>query len=474
MHATRLQSLIKKLTHDDPSQRRAAAEALSDGDERAIYPLIKALKDENLGVQDAAMQSLMALRGESTAYMVLPLLRENAFLRNTAMVILKEIGRETVPLLKGLLNDTDDDIRKFALDLIHDIGWCDYPDIMVTLLESDRNPNVRASAARTLGMLQYKKSVPQLMQALNDEEWVTFSAIEGLAALHDESSVDAIAALLGSPGESIRFAAIEALGQIGSPNAGVSLMNHFEISEGLEKEASLISLVQVGSVPSLPGMAESLLKILMNREWDEKMIAIQGLLSIRDNTALRQIVDVAGSLDLSKPEDEHRLSTIKEAIRSYGCIDELFDILNDDTMRYRGKALAVEVIGDLRCTNAIPFLITLLNCDYRDVRRSSTESLSKLESKEAEEVFIRAIGDYDSHVRKNAVTALGKMGNSTAFEPLVDMLKKERYTDVIDEVVKALINIDAKLFLSKMNEFNSTVHETASRYVSDLNLEIPC
>ncbi|MBC8554894.1 MAG: HEAT repeat domain-containing protein, partial [Candidatus Brocadiales bacterium] len=84
MHTSKLKSLINKLGSTDPSVRRASAESLSEGDERAIYPLIKSLRDDNLGVQDAAMRSLMAIKGETTAYMVLPLLRENALLRNTA------------------------------------------------------------------------------------------------------------------------------------------------------------------------------------------------------------------------------------------------------------------------------------------------------------------------------------------------------------------------------------------------------
>jgi HEAT repeat protein len=46
----RLKTLIQNLSHADPSKRYAAAEGLSCGDERALYPLIKALHDENSGV----------------------------------------------------------------------------------------------------------------------------------------------------------------------------------------------------------------------------------------------------------------------------------------------------------------------------------------------------------------------------------------------------------------------------------------
>ena len=52
----------------DPSKRRNSAEALRDTDERAISSLIRALQDENPGVQDAPMRSIIAIVGEVTAY----------------------------------------------------------------------------------------------------------------------------------------------------------------------------------------------------------------------------------------------------------------------------------------------------------------------------------------------------------------------------------------------------------------------
>jgi len=60
-----IKKIIDKLHAKDPSVRRKAAEDLADGDERGIYPLIKALSDENTGVQDAAMRALIAYGGEN-------------------------------------------------------------------------------------------------------------------------------------------------------------------------------------------------------------------------------------------------------------------------------------------------------------------------------------------------------------------------------------------------------------------------
>ncbi|MBI5665843.1 MAG: HEAT repeat domain-containing protein [Nitrospirae bacterium] len=474
MHIAKLKKLLRDINDKDASRRRAAAEALSGGDERAIYPLIKALKDDNFGVQDAAMRSLMEIKGETTAYMVLPLLRENSFLRNTAIMIIREMDKIAVPLLYVLLNDRDDDIRKFALDLIHDIQYCSYPEKLVEMLTGDQNANVRAAAAKTIGMLQYKKAIPQLIKALSDEEWVCFSALEALTNLKDDASTDALIGLLNNSSETIRFAAIEALGKIGASKAIQHLSQHISDSEGFEKTATIKSLARMGCVPSLPGVAAALIDILKEDEWDDKLIAINGLVSLKAEDAIYHVIDLAGSLDLSEPDSDDKLSTIKEAVHNFGCNDSLIALLNDDSIKYRGKVVVIEIVGDLRCKKSVPALINLLKSDFRDVRRTSIKSLGEIDSEEAKECLMEAISDDDSHVRKTAVAALGKIREMTAFEPLMKMLQNEQYNDVIDEFINALMNINPTLFLSRVGELNENIRKIAARYSSELNSEITC
>jgi len=146
--------------------------------------LIKALRDESTAVQEAATQSLIYLgnsdnafftnSGELVAYMVIPLLREEeTYLRNTALLIIKEIGHRAPELLYKLLKDKDADIRKFALDLIGQIKTGFDPSKVLPLLKDD-NGNVRAAAANALGELGYKEAIPALIESLKDEEWIVF------------------------------------------------------------------------------------------------------------------------------------------------------------------------------------------------------------------------------------------------------------------------------------------------------------
>ncbi|RJQ55766.1 MAG: hypothetical protein C4526_03185 [Nitrospiraceae bacterium] len=474
MHKAKFSSLIKNLGHPDASKRRAAAEALAEGDERAVYPLIKALRDNNYGVQDAAINSLKQIREEVTAYMVLPLLREDAFLRNTALMILREFGPMTVPLLPLLLKDKDDDIRKFALDLIHDIQYCGYPEKLTEMLINDPNPNVRASTASTLGVLRRKEAVPQLVEALRDEEWVCFSALEALSEMKDERSLGPIIALLDNPSGAIRLAAIETLGKFGSQKVEQALTGHIPKSEGLEKKVTLINLVRAGEPPPLPGISDDLIDILINGEWDEKFVAIKGLLFLREARAIYHMLDIAGAIDFSDPDREDKIQAIKEAVICYGCDDLLLKILDDDTMKYRGKALAVEIAGELKCRSVVKSLIRLIKSDFRDVRRASAYSLGQMETGEATEHLIEAADDYDSHVRKSAVIALGKIGDMAAFEPLMKLLRKEAYHDITDELINSLLHINTTLFLSRIGEFNDHIKTVAARWSPEYKPEVPC
>ncbi len=474
MQTEKLHKYLDQMNDEDPSVRRSAVEGLAEGDERAVYPLIKALRDDNLGVQDAAMRSLMEIRTESAAYMVLPLLRENSFLRNTALIILKDLGQIVIPLLYVLLSDKDDDVRKFALDLIYEIEFCDYPDKLVEMLTGDPNANVRAAAAKALGRLQYKEGTPHLIRALIDEEWVCFSALEALTELKDESALDPIVSLLKSPSETTRFAAIEALGNICSPKVTQPLVDHIPEANEFEKKTIIKSLAQIGSMPPLSGVSKALREMLSEDDWDDKMIAIKGLVLLNETEAIGDMLDLTGSLDPSEPDNEDRIYLIKESIKNFGCNEQLLNVLTDDTCKYRSKSIAAELAGDLQCSESAPLLIELLKSKYRDVRRSSIESLGKIDSEVSRECLLEVMSDEDSHVRKSAVIALGKISAATVLEDLMNMLHKEEYDDVIDEYITSLMNMNSTLFLSRLDQYDTKIQERVSLHMSGSTPEAAC
>ncbi|MCE5311913.1 MAG: HEAT repeat domain-containing protein [Nitrospiraceae bacterium] len=471
--ARQLKNLLKKLSHKDPAVRRSAAEELSNGDERAVYPLIKALSDTNAGVQDAAMRSLMAIGGETTAYMVIPLLREGTFIRNTALIILTSIGEHSVPLLYNLLNDKDDDVRKFGLDLMGEIKTGVDVKLVVPMLK-DSNPNVRAAAAKTIGLLNYADAVPQLIQAINDEEWVCFSVLESLGEMRAEDSVPAIGALLNdNTSPAVRFAAIEVLGNIGSGKAIPYLMGYLSDADSDETNAIIKSMIQIGITPDMADLTDHLLVMLQKSDDEDLEITLRGIIDLNCKAAVRDLINLAGSLDISILGNEEKVEQIRNAIKNIDSEDELLKILEDDQTRYRGRSLTIGLLGEMKSVKAVPAILRNLKDTSRDMRRASAKALGDIGSHESVGSLLDASQtDADAHVRKAAIQALGNIGTREAFAPLMSLLEVEKYFDVKEEIVKALMMIDQKAFIDGFGVYNNSVKEITAGIVRDADLLI--
>jgi len=465
------QVVFKLLNDPDSSVRRQAAEALSQGDERAVYPLIKALKDESTAVQEAATQSLISIgtennsflinSGEVVTYMVIPLLREEeAYLRNTALLIIKEIGYRAQELLYKLFKDKDPDIRKFALDLVADIKT-GFDGAKILPLLKDTNGNVRAAAAHALGELGYREAVPALIESLNDEEWVVFYVLQALAKLQAEEAIDSIGELLLSTDSLlIKAEAIETLGKIGTEKVAEPLLKYFPVATKDEKKEIVKALIRIGKIPDGQDLKEEILSIFKEKEWEDKLIALNGIKLTNLVEAVPLIVEEAGALDPSCFDYDEKIQVLEDTLLAIDSEDELISMIEKNKLKYRAKAFVIKVLGKLRSKKAVPVLIKLLEDIKRDIRIASAKALGDIGGKEALPPLIKkSTEDEDANVRKAAIEAIGMIRAPEAYEPLFNLLDREIYPDIIDTIVSALISIDQEKFLQNLKSYKRQVKQ---------------
>jgi HEAT repeat protein len=463
-----IKKIIDKLHAKDPSVRRKAAEDLADGDERGIYPLIKALSDENTGVQDAAMRALIAYGGEIVAYMALPLLRENSYLRNTGLIILRQLGVVSLPMLYPLLKDKDDDVRKFSIDLLSEIQAEVDPSLIVPSLE-DSNANVRAAAAKALGDLGYRDAATQLVKCLSDEEWVCFYALQSLGELKADEAIPAIASLLESQSLVVRFSAIETMGRLGSSSALSALMSYLPKSDEDEKLAVVKSIIQIGATPDMKELTEHIINLFREGDWDDKGIALYGFSALKCTHAIPLLVETAGQLDPFSPDSEEKTELLKRAILSIDGEDELLGMLDSPDLKYRGKSFVIDLLGELKSKKAAGRLSVYLKDVSRDLRRVSAEALGEIgEHASVEELMEASQSDADAHVRRSAIEALGTIGSRDAYAVLKGLLEVERYPDLLEKVVESLMKIDSDAFLGGISGYSSTIRQIIARSASDI------
>lgn len=480
-----LKRLIDSLLNDpDSAKRRSAAEELSQYDERVIYPLIKALRDESTAVQEAATQSLISIGtsddeerflvnpGELVTYMVIPLLKEDeAYLRNTALLILTEIGSRAPALIYQLLKDKDPDVRKFGLDLISEIKAGFDGERVIPLLK-DSNPNVRAAAARAIGEINYREGIPALVEGLHDEEWVVFYILQALAALQAQEAVEAIGELLlSSDSLLVKAEAIETLGKIGTEGISEPLLKYFPLATKDEKREIIKSLIRVGQIPKDHSVKEEIISILKDDEWEEKVLALKGVTLLNINEAVPLIIEIAGALDPSCFDYDEKIAILQDALLHIDSEDELIGLLERDRLKYRAKAFAINTLGKMRSKKAVPVLLTYLKDVKRDIRIASAKALGDIAEKIAvSHLLDRSIEDPDVNVRKAAIEALGMIRAEEAFEPLLNLLDREVYPDVLEAIVTSLIEINQDRFLSNLRYYKNEVKQVLANITYSIDI----
>ncbi|HXW68394.1 MAG TPA: HEAT repeat domain-containing protein, partial [Dissulfurispiraceae bacterium] len=158
-------------------------------------------------------------------------------------------------------------------------------------------------------------------------------------------------------------------------------------------------------------------------------------------------------------------------IKSIDSEQELLRLLELEDMKYRGKSFAIEILGEMKSSRAVPVLVRYLNDTRRDLRRASTLALGAIGGSESINPLVETSQrDVDAHVRRRAIEALGTIQAKEAYEPLSELLDVEKYCDVLEKIVEALLKIDADRLLSGITRYSSLVREIIAKTVSDEDL----
>ncbi|MCK5236681.1 MAG: HEAT repeat domain-containing protein, partial [Deltaproteobacteria bacterium] len=196
MTMTNIETFIKELHSENACIRRASVEALGDtGRSEAIAPLVDILKEKDVALRDSVVQSLLLIGGKGVAEAVVPLLYdEDAAVRNMVIEILEKLGPDGAGAVVTLLDESDEDVLKFAIDIIGTFGESSLAQHLTPFL-AHKNPNIRAAAAVTLGRLGAIDAADRIVPLIKEEnEWVRFSALEALGQINCPELVERLIA----------------------------------------------------------------------------------------------------------------------------------------------------------------------------------------------------------------------------------------------------------------------------------------
>jgi HEAT repeat protein len=143
--------------------------------------LVDRLKQEqDLSVREVILTTLTR-QGDALAVagLVDCLRSEDAALRNQATEAMKQLPDEVAPIMQGLLEDLDADVRIFAVNILESLRHPKVESWLIKVIETDAHINVCATAVDLLsevGTQAARQPLIRLKARFIDEPYIQFAA----------------------------------------------------------------------------------------------------------------------------------------------------------------------------------------------------------------------------------------------------------------------------------------------------------
>jgi HEAT repeat protein len=399
--------LAEQLRSPDESVRLEAARTIATSEEplsaESSDSVIAGLEDSSWRVRRSLVEGMTRRAAPEAIEALLRALREKHLdfgTVNGALQILREHEIDTSVSLIEFLKAEETDLRMHAALALGEHEELSAASPLISAL-NDPDVNVRYHVIEALGKLRAKEAVdPLLAVAESRDFFLSFAALDALAEIGDESVGSRIVPLLGD--DLLREAALRTIGRVGGP---ADIGNVVEL---LNDDASLAPAVAAASVE------------IFSRHCGEKEV----VRAIVDKA--RTVVSLASLARLGEMLATANKNDLPELIEFSGWFDDenlrakLVDLLRDSEMRERA-ASALAMQG----ANSVEVLIEELGADEPEIREAVATALGRVGDPRAVEPLAKLLEDGTVSDRRSALHAMIELGGPEAVRLLENLLASE-------------------------------------------------
>lgn len=298
---------------------------------------------------------------------------------------------------------------------------------------------IRADAAEALGKIRDKRAVEPLISALKDEDkQVRSYATEALGRIRDKRAVEPLIQAFTDKDSDIQEEVIKALAKIRDVRA-IEVLTKSLGHYGYDVRDEIEKALSKMGEPAVVSLVNNLQSKRPNLRW-EAAIALQNM-SWQPKDDTQKVQFIRAKLELEVDEFHHEERVIENIVtigntRDVMAVEPLIQVLNDGD--YSIQREAVIALGKIGDKRIVePFIIQILKNDDPVVREEAAKILGKMENSRTIETLIQALKDKEKEIRTKAAEALGEMRDNKAIEPLIQVLKDQN-REVREEAVEAL------------------------------------
>lgn len=364
--------------------------------------------------------------------------QDNSLRRNAAMDALSKGGARSVPTLVRALHDDDPEVVMFAATILGKTrDPAAVPHLVVLVDESD--VKVAQAAIESLAQLRAAAAVPALIRALERDFWVRFAAVHALGEIGSPDAANALIPLVEDP--MLRDVAVLALGRISTVEALAKLAGLLRdsvdsdgfftclraLGEALEGQPNESTLFRMESWQQLARASDVHLRLLGVLASDEDGGA--ELPELRDTEIKGAAAKVIRAL---------RIQNLYTPMVLAGRSPQLREVL-----QFCAVSIGRDIAGSLAIGLAYPNRnVRMLACHCAGVLR-----LRGLASRVEE-----LLQDADSAMRRIAAETLARMAREASVPRMVELLL-DADEEVREAVAAALSSMDADLVTRALLEW---------------------
>jgi quinoprotein glucose dehydrogenase len=301
-----------------------------------------------------------------------------------------------------------------------------YGKLLIPFL-TDKDPEIRAQAAKWLGDVKYKESGEALVPLLRDDNSrARFFAAEALGRIAFEPAVKPLIELLRANNDEevyLRHAGSLALARIGKPEPVIAL----------SKDPS--AAVRMAAVLALRRMKNAGVSNFLNDA--NEYIVTEAARAINDDLSIEGALPALGDLLITTPFRNEALirRSISANIRT-GNEKAMQNLIAYISTESAPVAMRVEAL-DALSTWAKPSVLDRVDGRYRGVVERSADPVKA----SAGDMTIRLLKHKELSLRQSAAKAIAKLNMSNASEALFTNLKNDPSPEMRIEALKALATL---------------------------------
>jgi HEAT repeat protein len=401
-------------------ERYQAVLALDPAAKGTLDALLAGLHDESWRVRRAAAEALRRLPSPTeVALRLVSVLGERGQTgaRNAAAEALVGLGDAAVAPLIRLLSHADPDQRKFAADILGQLGRRSAESALIVAL-ADPDLNVRVSAVEAVGRVGSETGARALEQLLKDPEpLLRLAVLEALYQLQWPPPLPVVVPLLNDA--MLRRSAYRVLGLI------PQLVATERISRGLSSEVRSIREAALGALGTQASIADPAFRGEIDIEARTALKRVPNAVEFvsqafeADDMAIRAGALVAAgalrepSLAVAVAEAAREDRLLREVIRTLGRLGpeagrELLARMAE--LSLPARAAAAQAMLEMVDSSHVPALAALLEWAEDDLRAVAVKALGRTQSPEAVAPLVTLLEE--PALAGAAVRALGVLSSS--------------------------------------------------------------